>query len=52
MTARILHFSMPQEPIRMAMPRVRPGFNWSPIAALALNFGIWIGIGIVAWRFL
>lgn len=51
MTARILRFPLPQEPIRLAMPQAYPGFNWTLIAALALNFGILAVIGIAAWRF-
>ena len=49
MSARILRFPS-QAPIRLAMPTVNPGTNWTLLVALALNLGIWIGIGIVARR--
>jgi hypothetical protein len=29
----------------------QPGVNWALIVALALNFGIWIGLGAAAWSF-
>lgn len=53
MTAQVLHFPPPaQEPIRLATPAVQPGLNWTLIAALALNFGIWAVIIAVVCEFL
>lgn len=51
MTARIFRFPLPQEPIRLAMPQVDPGLNWLLIGGTTLCFGIWICLGIAAWRF-
>jgi hypothetical protein len=52
MTARILLFPLPQEPIRLAMPQVHLiNLNWLLIALLVLNFAIVIGVGVAAWRF-
>jgi hypothetical protein len=46
MIKTFLHY----ERFRFERADCQSGLNWSLIVALVLNFGVWIGACIVAWR--